>query len=112
MVKSAIQLFGVILDASLLSSLLGGLFAMLIASVSPEFIKKPLWRYPRSQRRALRLFGRDDLGAFPRGRRQRIRLWTFGLNEDPQSLDQSGQGLVSRSNALLNNRMDRDSGEF
>ena len=39
MVKSAIQLFGVILGASLLSSLLGGLFAMLIASVSPEFIK-------------------------------------------------------------------------
>lgn len=39
MVKSAIQLFGVILGASLLSALLGGLFAMLIASVSPEFIK-------------------------------------------------------------------------
>lgn len=38
MIKSAIQLFGVILGASLLSALLGGLFALLIAWVSPEFI--------------------------------------------------------------------------
>jgi hypothetical protein len=38
MVKSAIQLFGVILGASLISALLGGLFAMLIAWVSPEFV--------------------------------------------------------------------------
>lgn len=38
MVKSAIQLFGVILGASLLSAVLGGLFAMFIAWVSPEFV--------------------------------------------------------------------------
>jgi hypothetical protein len=38
MIKSAIQLFGVILGASLLSAVLGGMFAMLIAWVSPEFV--------------------------------------------------------------------------
>lgn len=38
MVKTAIQLFGVILGGALLSAFLGGLFAMIIAMVSPEFV--------------------------------------------------------------------------
>ncbi|MEY3393788.1 MAG: hypothetical protein RL346_24 [Verrucomicrobiota bacterium] len=38
MIKSAIQLFGIMLGASLLSAVLGGLFAMFIAWVSPEFV--------------------------------------------------------------------------
>ncbi|MFM2197570.1 MAG: hypothetical protein RLZZ505_1002 [Verrucomicrobiota bacterium] len=38
MVKTAIQLFGVVLGGALLSALLGGLFAMLVAVISPEFV--------------------------------------------------------------------------
>lgn len=38
MVKTAIQLFGVVLGAALVSAVLGGLFAMLVVVVSPEFV--------------------------------------------------------------------------
>ncbi|MDE0836698.1 MAG: hypothetical protein OSA84_10145 [Akkermansiaceae bacterium] len=38
MVKTAIQLFGVVLGGALISAILGGLFAMAIALVSPEFV--------------------------------------------------------------------------
>jgi hypothetical protein len=38
MVKTAIQLFGVVLGGALVSAILGGLFAMLVAVVSPEFV--------------------------------------------------------------------------
>ncbi len=38
MVKTAIQLFGVVLGGALLSAILGGVFAMIIALVSPEFV--------------------------------------------------------------------------
>jgi hypothetical protein len=38
MVKTAIQLFGVVLGAALVSAVLGGLFAMLVAVISPEFV--------------------------------------------------------------------------
>ena len=38
MVKTAIQLFCFVLGGALLSALLGGLFAMIIAMVSPEFV--------------------------------------------------------------------------
>lgn len=38
MVKTAIQLFGVVLGGALLSALLGGLFAMAVAIISPEFV--------------------------------------------------------------------------
>ncbi len=38
MVKTAIQLFGVVLGGALVSAILGGLFAMLVAVISPEFV--------------------------------------------------------------------------
>lgn len=38
MVKTAIQLFGIILGGALISAILGGLFAMFVAFVSPEFV--------------------------------------------------------------------------
>ncbi len=38
MVKTAIQLFGVVLGGALLSALLGGLFAMAVAMISPDFV--------------------------------------------------------------------------
>jgi hypothetical protein len=38
MVATAIRLFGIILGGAVISSILGGLFAMLIALVSPEFV--------------------------------------------------------------------------
>jgi hypothetical protein len=38
MVKTAIQLFGVVLGGALVSAFLGGLFAMIVALVSPEFV--------------------------------------------------------------------------
>jgi hypothetical protein len=38
MTRTAIHFFVIILVASLLSALLGGLFALLIATISPEFI--------------------------------------------------------------------------
>lgn len=38
MVKTAIQLFGVVLGGALISAILGGLFAMLVAVVSPDFV--------------------------------------------------------------------------
>lgn len=38
MVKTAIRLFGVVLGGALVSAILGGLFAMLIALISPEFV--------------------------------------------------------------------------
>jgi hypothetical protein len=38
MVKIAIQFFAVILTGSILSAILGGLFAMVVAMVSPEFV--------------------------------------------------------------------------
>ena len=38
MVKTAIQLFGVVLGGALASAMLGGLFAMVIAMVSPDFV--------------------------------------------------------------------------
>lgn len=38
MFKTAILLFGVVLGGALISAILGGLFAMVIALVSPEFV--------------------------------------------------------------------------
>jgi len=38
MIKTAIGFFAVILLGSLLSSVLGGLFAWLVATISPEFV--------------------------------------------------------------------------
>jgi hypothetical protein len=38
MVKTAIQLFGVVLGGALASAVLGGLFAMIVALISPEFV--------------------------------------------------------------------------
>ncbi|MEP2776638.1 MAG: hypothetical protein ABJQ29_10620 [Luteolibacter sp.] len=38
MVKTAIQLFGVVLGGALVSALLGGLFAMAVALISPDFV--------------------------------------------------------------------------
>lgn len=38
MIKTAVGLFLVILIGSLLSSLLGGIFAWLLATISPEFV--------------------------------------------------------------------------
>ncbi len=38
MVKTALQFFAVILGGSILSAILGGLFAMVVAMVSPEFV--------------------------------------------------------------------------
>lgn len=38
MVKTAIQLFGVVLGGALISAILGGLFVMLVAVISPEFV--------------------------------------------------------------------------
>lgn len=38
MVKTAIQLFVVVLGGALISAFLGGLFAMLVAVISPEFV--------------------------------------------------------------------------
>jgi ABC-type multidrug transport system fused ATPase/permease subunit len=38
MIKSAILIFAVILGGALLSSILGGLFAMATAWISPEFV--------------------------------------------------------------------------
>jgi hypothetical protein len=38
MVRTAIQLFGVVLGGALVSAILGGLFAMLVAVVSPDFV--------------------------------------------------------------------------
>jgi hypothetical protein len=38
MVKIAIQLFGVVLGGALISAILGGLFAMIIAMISPDFV--------------------------------------------------------------------------
>ena len=38
MVKKAVQLFGVVLGGALLSAILGGLFAMIVALISPEFV--------------------------------------------------------------------------
>jgi hypothetical protein len=37
-VKTALQLFGVVLGGALLSAILGGLFAMLVAVISPDFV--------------------------------------------------------------------------
>jgi len=38
MVKTAIQLFGVVLAGALISAILGGLFAMIVALISPDFV--------------------------------------------------------------------------
>ena len=38
MVKIALQFFGIILGGSILSAFLGGLFAMIVALISPEFV--------------------------------------------------------------------------
>ncbi len=43
MVKTAIQLFGVVLGGALLSALLGGLFAMVVAMISPDFVSGLFW---------------------------------------------------------------------
>lgn len=90
MVKTAIQLFGVVLGGALVSAILGGLFAMVIGMVSPEFVSDlfgvkdgvSISRYAFSVGMIWGLFIGAAVGGFACGLSVLLRILKFWVKVD------------------------------